>query len=312
MAYHYLFGPVLSRRLGVSLGIDLVPQKTCTFDCVYCECGRTTNRTCERREYVPTDGVIAELDDYLTTGPNLDYVTFAGSGEPTLHTGIGRIISFLKDRYPRYRVAVLTGSALLPDPEVRASLMQADLVVPSLDAVSEDLFRQIDRPCPGVTAGRVLAGLVAFVREFPGEAWLEVFIVPGKNDTDEEVLRLRDAVAAIGPDRVQVNTLDRPGTDIRVRPASPRALERIASMLAGKAEVIGASHTNRMPMPGFGDAVETILAAIRRRPCTFDDLGALLRLRPAEVAKCLRVLEARGLVEPVREERGVFYRRSEL
>jgi wyosine [tRNA(Phe)-imidazoG37] synthetase (radical SAM superfamily) len=105
MAYRYLFGPVPSRRLGISLGIDLVPHKTCLFNCVYCECGRTTNLTCERREYVPTNEVIAELDEFLATAPDLDYVTFAGSGEPTLHSGIGEIISFIKDRYPRYRVA---------------------------------------------------------------------------------------------------------------------------------------------------------------------------------------------------------------
>ncbi len=308
MAYRYLFGPVPSRRLGISLGIDLVPHKTCTFDCVYCECGRTTDLTCERREYVPTDGVIAELDDFLATAPDLDYVTFAGSGEPTLHSGIGEIISFIKERYPRYRVAVLTNSALLTDPEVRAALMRADLVVPSLDAVSEEVFLEINRPCPGITAGRVLEGLLDFVREYPGEVWLEVFIVPGQNDTEEEVLRLRDAVAAISPDRVQVNTLDRPGTDIRVRPASPGALERIASTLGGNAEVIGAACTDRVLPPKIEDAGEVILATIRRRPCTPGDLAALLGIRPAEVSKYLRILEDRGLVEPVREKRGVFYR----
>ncbi|MDK2890444.1 MAG: hypothetical protein PWR21_1076 [Methanoculleus sp.] len=306
MAYRYLFGPVPSRRLGISLGIDLVPHKTCAFDCVYCECGRTTDLTCKRREYVPTDRVIAELDDFLAKRPDLDYITFAGSGEPTLHTGLGEIIAFIKDRYPRYRVAVLTNSALLTDPEVRAALMRADLVVPSLDAVSEEAFLKINRPCPGLTAGRVLEGLLDFVREYTGEVRLEVFIVPGINDTEEEILRLKDAVAAIKPDRVQVNTLDRPGTDIRVRPASRGALERIAGVLAG--EVIGAACTDRALSPEVRDAGEIILATIRRRPCTGADLAALLGIRPTEVAKHLRVLEARGLIEQVREKRGVFYR----
>ncbi|KUK59808.1 MAG: Radical SAM domain protein, partial [Methanoculleus marisnigri] len=240
--------------------------------------------------------------------PDLDYVTFAGSGEPTLHTGIGEIISFLKDRYPRYRVAVLTNSAFLTDPEVRAALMQADLVVPSLDAVSEEVFERINRPCPGLTAGQVLAGVVTFAREFPGEIWLEVFIVPGENDTEEELLRLKDAIAAIGPDRVQVNTLDRPGTEIWVQPATPGAIERIASMLGGNAGAIGAAPEGRALPPEVEDAVEIILATIRRRPCTPDDIAVLTGLRPAEVAKCLRLLEARGRVEPVRENRGVFYR----
>ena len=306
MAYRHLFGPVPSRRLGVSLGVDLVPQKTCTYNCVYCECGRTTSFTCERREYVPTDRVIAELDDCLGKRPDLDYVTFAGSGEPTLHAGIGEIIAFIKDRYSSYRVAVLTGSALLADPEVRSALMRADLVVPSLDAVSEEVFSRINRPCPDLTAEGVLAGLLDFAREFPGEVWLEVFIVPGINDTDEEIRLLKDAVAAIKPHRVQVNTLDRPGTDIRVRAAAPGRLARIAAVLGG--EVIGAACTDRALPPVCDDAVGAILALIRRRPCTPGDLAALLGIRPAEVAKHLRVLESGGLIESVREERGVFYR----
>ncbi|MDD4253495.1 MAG: radical SAM protein, partial [Methanoculleus horonobensis] len=192
MAYRHLFGPVPSRRLGISLGIDLVPHKTCSFDCIYCECGRTTDLTCERREYVPTGRVIAELDDFLAKGPDLDYITFAGSGEPTLHTGIGEIIAFIKDRYPRYRVAVLTNSALFTDPDVRAALMRADLVVPSLDAVSEEVFIKINRPSPGTTAERVLKGLLDFAREFSGEIRLEIFIVPDINDTEEELRLLQE------------------------------------------------------------------------------------------------------------------------
>ncbi|MDV2482217.1 radical SAM protein [Methanoculleus sp. Wushi-C6] len=308
MAYQHLFGPVPSRRLGISLGIDLVPHKTCTFNCVYCECGQTTDLTCERREYVPTDRVLAELDDFLARDPDLDYVTFAGSGEPTLHSGIGEIIAFIKDLYPRYRVAVLTGSAPLADPEVRTALMRADLVVPSLDAVSEEVFLEVNRPCSGLTAAGVLAGITAFAREFPGEVWLEVFIVPGKNDTEEELLRIRDAVAAIGPDRVQVNTLDRPGTEAWVRPALPRTVERAVSLLGGNAEAIGAACTGPVVLPDLREALESILSTVRRRPCTPGDLAVLLGLRPAEISKCLRVLEDTGMVETVQEKRGMFYR----
>ena len=308
MAYRYLFGPVPSRRLGISLGIDLVPHKTCLFNCVYCECGRTTNLTCERREYVPTNEVIAELDEFLATAPDLDYVTFAGSGEPTLHSGIGEIISFIKDRYPHYRVAVLTNSALFTDPDLRAALMRADLVVPSLDAVSEEVFVKINRPSPGITAGQVLEGLLDFAREYTGEVWLEIFIVPGVNDTDKELRLLKDAVIAIEPDRVQVNTLDRPGAEDWVRPASPEAIERIAAMLGGNAGAIGVAYAGRTLPPVTREIRETILATIRRRPCTPRDLATLLGIRPTEVAKHLRVLEAEGLIEAVEEKRGVFYR----
>ncbi len=308
MAYRYLFGPVCSRRLGTSLGVDLVPLKTCTFNCVYCECGRTTRLTGERREYVPTGQVIAEVDEYLARAPDLDYVTFAGSGEPTLHSGIGEIISFIKDQYPRYRIAVLTNGALLGDPDVRAALMRADLVIPSLDAVSEETFQKINRPCPGITARDLLEGLTTFAREFTGEIWLEVFIIPGQNDTEEEILRLKDAISAIRPDHIQVNTLDRPGAEIWVRPASPLALERIASMLGGRAEVIGAACSSQALPPKATEVTDLLLATIKRRPCTIDDLVGTLGLRPAEISKCLRVLEAEGRIESVRERRGIFYR----
>jgi len=307
MAYRYLFGPVCSRRLGTSLGVDLVPLKTCTFNCVYCECGRTTRLTGERREYVPTGQVIAEVDEYLARAPDLDYVTFAGSGEPTLHSGIGEIISFIKDQYPRYRIAVLTNGALLGDPDVRAALMRADLVIPSLDAVSEETFQKINRPCPGITARDLLEGLTTFAREFTGEIWLEVFIIPGQNDT-EEILRLKDAISAIRPDHIQVNTLDRPGAEIWVRPASPLALERIASMLGGRAEVIGAACSSQALPPKATEVTDLLLATIKRRPCTIDDLVGTLGLRPAEISKCLRVLEAEGRIESIRETRGIFYR----
>ncbi|MGI6022051.1 MAG: radical SAM protein [Methanoculleus sp.] len=308
MAYRYLFGPVCSRRLGTSLGVDLVPLKTCTFNCVYCECGRTTRLTGERREYVPTGQVIAEVDEYLARAPDLDYVTFAGSGEPTLHSGIGEIISFIKDQYPRYRIAVLTNGALLGDPDVRAALMRADLVIPSLDAVSEETFQKINRPCPGITARDLLEGLTTFAREFTGEIWLEVFIIPGQNDTEEEILRLKDAISAIRPDHIQVNTLDRPGAEIWVRPASPLTLERIASMLGGRAEVIGAACSSQALPPKATEVTDLLLATIKRRPCTIDDLVGTLGLRPAEISKCLRVLEAEGRIESIRETRGIFYR----
>ncbi len=309
MRYRHLFGPVPSRRLGVSLGIDLIPHKTCPYDCIYCECGGTTDLTCERREYVPTAEVVRELDDYLRRRPKLDYITFAGSGEPTLHSGIGEVIGFLKERYPGYRVAVLTNGALFGDPEVRNDLAKADLVVPSLDAASGQVFAAVNRPCPGLTAGAVLDGLIAFSREFSGEIWLEVFIVPEVNDSEEELLRLRDAVGAIDPDRVQVNTLDRPGTEIWVTPASASSLERIAALLgADRVEVIGPC-TCREASPSFRkDVLDAITATLARRPCTAEDLCRAFSLHPNELNKYLEVLLEKGEIEAVSEERGLFFR----
>ena len=146
MKNRYLFGPVPSRRLGLSLGIDLFPHKTCSFNCVYCECGATTNLTVLRREYVPTRGVIKELDNFLLEKPNLDFITFAGSGEPALHSRIGDIISFIKDKYPQYKVCVLTNGSLFYLKSVRDALMRADKVIPSLDAAFSSAWRKINRP----------------------------------------------------------------------------------------------------------------------------------------------------------------------
>jgi wyosine [tRNA(Phe)-imidazoG37] synthetase (radical SAM superfamily) len=158
----YLFGPVNSRRLGISLGVDLVPFKTCSLNCVYCESGGTTAITSTIAEYVPTDGVISELDRFLSVSPALDVITFSGSGEPTLHAGIGRIIAHLKQKYPAYKVVVLTNGTLLWDPGVRESLSGADIVIPSLDAVSPGIFDKIARPAAGITPERVIRGLAEF------------------------------------------------------------------------------------------------------------------------------------------------------
>jgi len=146
MKFKHLFGPVPSRRLGISLGIDLVPYKTCTANCVYCECGKTTNLTIERKEYIPTDEILNELDVYLKQAPDLDYITFSGSGEPTLHSKIGEIINFLKKNYPQYKVAVLTNGTLLFHKELRDELKNADIIKPSLDAGSDEIFKKIKRP----------------------------------------------------------------------------------------------------------------------------------------------------------------------
>jgi sulfatase maturation enzyme AslB (radical SAM superfamily) len=166
--HRFLFGPVNSRRLGRSLGVDLLPFKTCSLDCIYCECGWTTDRTIARGELVPTSKVIAELDDYLPANPDVDYVTFSGSGEPTLHTGTGTIIEHLKRRYPKIKVAVLTNGTLLGDPVVQSEVAEADLVVPSLDGATETAFRGICRPADGVTVATVIDGMRRSAGSLPG------------------------------------------------------------------------------------------------------------------------------------------------
>lgn len=309
MGYQHLFGPVPSRRLGVSLGIDLVPHKTCSYNCIYCECGKTTNLTTERTEYYPTDAIIREIDDYLSTHPHLDFITFSGSGEPTLHSGMGKIARHIRENFPEYRMALLTNGSLLMDPAVRAEAADVHVVVPSMDAVSETVFKKIDRPCKTITAQDVLSGLVTFRNEFKGEIWLEIFIVPGLNDTDEELSLLRDAITEMRPDRVQLNALDRPGIYDWITTPTKEEMEHIADVLGFSGIDIVEGLPSRSDISSFSqDVRESILGTIRRRPCTIDDLSRILGLHPNEVRKYIDPLLAEGLITEERETRGIFYR----
>jgi wyosine [tRNA(Phe)-imidazoG37] synthetase (radical SAM superfamily) len=308
MQYHHLFGPVCSRRLGTSLGIDLVPFKVCTFNCVYCECGATTRKTLKRQDFFPAEEVIAELTDYLSTGPDLDFITFSGSGEPTLSLSIGRITRFLKDRFPEYRIAVLTNGCLLKEPAVRADLACADVVLPTLSSAIPETFRKIHRPAEGLDIREIIDGLALFRKEFLGEIWLEVFIIPGLNTSDAELAALREAIGRIRPDRIQLNTLDRPGTEEWVRPAPPAELERIARVLGlPGTEAVESIHYGVSHKVPCGEIVDHILAMLKRRPSTIEDIAAATGVHRREVAKYLRQLEIEGRVTSKREDRGIFF-----
>ncbi len=306
----HLFGPVNSRRLGISLGIDLVPFKTCSLNCVYCECGKTSKLTASPAEFAPTDEVIAELRMYLDSKPRLDAITFSGSGEPTLHVGIGRIIDVLKDEFPGYTVVVLTNGTLLWREAVRRSLLRADIIVPSLDAVSEDAFKKIARPAPGVTAKRLMDGLVGLRGEFAGKLLLEIFIVPGVNDTDAELSLLAEACGRIRPDRVQINSLDRPGAEKWVEPLSAEGLERIKGFFPGfDVDIIGkpGSRGDMESARKKSDLTMAVTATIGRRPSTIDDLCRALGASAGEVEIVIAGLSSKGLLEVNELRRGTFY-----
>jgi len=177
--YKYLFGPVPSRRLGMSLGVDLVPKKVCSLDCVYCEVGKTSKLTLERKEYILFDKIKNELIDYFNNNPDPDYITFSGSGEPTLNIQIGEVLRYIKQIKPDIPVAVLTNGTMLFEKDVRDALMDADLVLPSLDAVTEEVFQKINRPPGDLTAKKYISGIIDFKNSFKGKIWLEVFILPG-------------------------------------------------------------------------------------------------------------------------------------
>jgi wyosine [tRNA(Phe)-imidazoG37] synthetase (radical SAM superfamily) len=229
MKYKHIYGPVNSRRLKKSLGVDMMPLKTCSLDCAYCECGATTVLTMERQEYVCADEIIAELDGYLTNNnPLPDYVTFGGSGEPTLNSGLGRIIKHLKNRFPSQKLALLTNSTLLNDRQLRDDILPCDLILPSLDAVSDDVFHKINKPEASINCADIINGLISLSSEYKGTIWLEVFIAPGINDSDDEIARFKDVITQINPTLIQLNSLDRPGTCGTLATASPKSLNDIA------------------------------------------------------------------------------------
>ncbi len=308
--YRYLFGPVPSRRLGMSLGVDLVYHKVCTFDCVYCECGETTELTLERDEYVPVGEVVQELDHYFARNQPLDYVTFSGSGEPLLNSGISTVIAFIKEKKNNVPVAVLTNGALLSREKARADIMGADLVIPSLDAAASRAFRRINRPAAGIDLTGYIEGIAAFSRTFKGELWLEIFILPGYNDSKADMASLKEAVDRIGPARIQLNTLDRPGTVPGIAAAPRETLEAAAAVLGPERTQIIASFKARDTNSAFRQDMETaIMETLSRRPCTVEDLASILGTKPAELNKYLSHLEESGRIETVRQQRGIFYRK---
>ena len=307
----HIFGPVPSRRLGMSLGIDIVPAKICSLDCVYCEVGQTTNLTVKRETFFDLQGLFAELEEYFSLHPDPDYITFSGSGEPTLNTHIEDILTFIKDKKPQVPVAILTNGTLLPDKAVRSSILAADLVLPSLDAATEKTFKRMNRPHKSLDLKSHIQGLIDFRQEYSGLIYLEVFILPGYNDNIVDLQALKDALLKINPDEIHLNTLDRPGLLPSLRSATREELERIRELWAMENIVIISSPQGWTNITTQGDdALTTILETISRRPCTLEDLRQLLGMHVNEVNKYLRILEEKKQIETFSQDRGIFYKKS--
>lgn len=303
--YRHLFGPVPSRRLGVSLGVDLMPHKTCTLDCIYCECGQTTHLSLTRKAYVSVDRVQDELVSFLADKPPLDFITFSGAGEPTLHSGIQQIARFIKQRFPQYKIALLTNGTLFSHPSLRGEVAEIDLVIASLDAASDAVFKRMNRPHPRLNLAEMKEGLIALGKEHPGRLWIEVFLTPGVNDSEDELKAIREVIEAIRPEKVQLNTLDRPGTEKWVRPLDAPAMARAAACIHST-ELIGSPGIRRYEAV-TGNISQRLLAAIRRRPCTVPDLSNMLGISGEEVLKHLESLMENEGVRKKEMPRGTFF-----
>jgi len=302
----HVFGPVASRRLGRSLGVDLVPFKVCTFDCIYCQLGPTTTKTIKRDDYACVDDVVDDVRAALDAGTQPDYVTLSGSGEPTLHVHLDEVIARVK-KLSDVPVALLTNGALLYRENVRRDAALADVVLPSLDAPTPELFGRINRPDRALSFENHVAGLVRFREEYAGQIWLEVFLLRGINDGEAHADAFRALIERIGPDRVHLNTAVRPTADAEAVRVSPEEMERFCERLGPTTSVVadfkGARRSHQ-----FEATRRHVLEILSRRPCTAYDMADGLGVHPSEAIKWITELLSEGEVRAERRDGDTYYR----
>ena len=333
----YLYGPVPSRRLGLSCGVDIVPFKVCTLDCIYCQLGATTEKTIERKEYVPPEAVLAELRETLAEGLKADFITISGSGEPTLNSRLGELIDGIK-KITNIPVAILTNGTLLYRPDVRADCAKADVVLPSLDAGDKQTFEQVNRPHKDINIEKLISGLCDFRNEYAGQIWLEVFLIEGMNTDAGQIAKIKNIIKRIRPDKVQLNTAVRPTTCAGIKRVDTEQLEAIAAELGKNCEVVadfsssrdGSAPVRCQPIPAHRDScgikskaedisgahfvtsckMEALLSMLKRRPCSLDDICTGLGIGRNEALKHISHLQHRGVINYEQKDGRIFFKAS--
>lgn len=302
----YLYGPVPSRRLGLSLGVDIVPLKVCTLNCVYCQLGRTTQKSVERKNFVAIDAVLAELRERLAQGLRADFITISGSGEPTLNARLGELIDGIR-AITDIPIAIITNGTLLYRQDVRADCAKADVVLPSLDAGDEQGFQKVNRPHTDISIEKLISGLCKFREEFAGQLWLEVFLVEGLNTDPEQIAKIKAAIALIRPDKVQLNTAVRPAAEPNVRSVDTEKLDAIAAGLGENCEVVADSspgHHRRY----FRDTADSVLSMLKRRPCSLDDICSGLGIHRNDALKHISHLQRQGFIGSEKRGQVTFFK----
>ncbi len=302
----YLYGPVPSRRLGRSLGVDIVPFKLCTLDCVYCQLGRTTEITIERGDFVPIEAVLAELREKLSEGLEADYITVSGSGEPTLNSRLGEFVESIK-KITTIPVAILTNGTLMYREDVRAACAKADVVLPSLDAGDERTFQRINRPHKDISIEKLIDGLSEFRKEFAGQIWLEVFLVGDMNTDIEQIDKIKDAIERIRPDKIQLNTAVRPTADADIRRLDAEKLKTIATQLGPKCEVV-ADFSYHFTDKYAENMAEDVLSMLKRRPCSLNDICSALGIPHNETLKYISHFQSQGRIESERRDGTTYFK----
>jgi wyosine [tRNA(Phe)-imidazoG37] synthetase (radical SAM superfamily) len=301
----HIYGPVPSRRLGYSLGVDILPFKTCSLDCIYCQLGNTKRKTVQRKKYFDVDTILAQIKKTIASGQRIDYITFSGSGEPTLNVSIGKLIQEIK-KITSIPVAVLTNATLLSHQSVRNAITDADLVVPSLDAAAQEIFERVNRPHESLKIRQIIKGLKHFRQDFSGKIWLEILLVRGVNDSPAHLEKLKKAIAEINPDRIHLNTVVRPPAEKTALPLSSQELVLIRQFFGKKAEVV-AEFDKTQDRPVSQDLKDAILEMVARRPVTLADMSRSLGKHKNELIKYCDFLLKEGKIRFVIHEGKKFY-----
>lgn len=302
--YKYLFGPVPSRRLGRSLGVDLTPYKTCSLDCVFCQLGRTTEKTVTMQEYVPTDKVLAELAEWLERDGQADYITLSGSGEPTLHSGFGKVLKFIRLKAVIPAV-LLTNGTMLQFPKVREAAAYANVVKVSLSAWNQSSYKWVNRPHNQLRFDQLVKGQIDFRAQFKGQLWMEVFLVAGMNSLPADVSKIADHAKKIGPDRIQLNTAVRPPAEDYAMALSEESMQDLALLFDPPAEIISKFRATRTSHIQANQA--TIFSMLQRRPCTADQIADNFGMHLIEVSKYLGKLMRMDQIRAERKKNTVYY-----
>jgi len=304
--YKFLFGPVPSRRLGRSLGIDIVPSKVCSLNCIYCEVGRTTLCAVSRQRFNDPDDIINEFSQcYLELEHGLDIVTVTGSGEPTLCSDLGYIISGIK-KISRVPVGVLTNSTLFTDPQVREELMNADVVVPSIDAATQETFKKVCIPHPSLNIENINEAVVTFSNEYKGRLLIEILLCEGINDNFDELGKIADIIKRCRYEKVQLNTVHRPPAFSSAKTVSSSFLLEAALFLSARGVRVEPVSNYIKDFSGGSMTRAELERLISMRPCSVADISMVFGVPKADVEAVLEEIPVEHL--EVRDMDGInFY-----
>jgi wyosine [tRNA(Phe)-imidazoG37] synthetase (radical SAM superfamily) len=300
----FVFGPVPSRRLGFSLGVDVIPRKCCTFDCVYCQVGKTTRKEAERQSFFDPDEIVKQVMEKVKRVPRIDVITLSGSGEPTLNADIGWILSRLKKT--GIPLTVITNASLLHRADVRRELKQADILLPSLDAATEAVFERVNRPHASLRLEVMIEGLTALRRDHKGSIWLEIMLMKQMNDDAEQIEKLGKIIDRIMPDKVQLNTVTRPPLEEEAREVGSLELATIAQAMGKHCEVIG-TFEKRVGHQDEKGWRESLLAVLRRRSLSFDDIIRTTGVSVLQAKRRLNRMEREGSIKAIPFNDCLFY-----